>query len=433
MHVIFCYALCPAVEDPPPGSSLSNGASTVNSHKRSHSVASPANPQEALTPSQAGSANQHLNKKVKFSPLNDHQPPSLPTGSPSTAASSALQAESSRTITAFSTNALHLLPGQAQAVQFSPPATTMQPFGQQMQQTQMQVQPQPAYGDINPAGLPMNGFSNGQQSAAQQNNSMQQQAVNGSGQSQQVQQQQNTPLTFLQELNRQREEIKKQMKQFMNHLRQKAINGEISQDKARATAEKVRQEAAKKLAKYDALEAQFNASPGSAMGALPAVTEGQGGVQLPTIPEGSPNSVAQQLQTMAQQQPSGGFGDSSSAMSGNTGNANNTNTGSNQQQQQGGAAMAFVPSHNRQGSTASSSNVFTPQNNPSGALQLSPNNSGNASQLLGSPQKQLMNANLTVWSGAIKWSLMDPVTKSKKDLAFFVDAIPMRPNAAVEL
>jgi hypothetical protein len=54
------------------------------------------------------------------------------------------------------------------------------------------------------------------------------------------------PLTPIQELQRQREEIKKQMKTFMNHLRLKAQNGEISVEKAKATAEKVRQEAAKK-------------------------------------------------------------------------------------------------------------------------------------------------------------------------------------------
>lgn len=38
-----------------------------------------------------------------------------------------------------------------------------------------------------------------------------------------------------------------------------------------------------------------------------------------------------------------------------------------------------------------------------------------------------------VWSGPIQWSLVDPQTKQKRELAFYVDAVPMRSNAAVEL
>jgi hypothetical protein len=38
-----------------------------------------------------------------------------------------------------------------------------------------------------------------------------------------------------------------------------------------------------------------------------------------------------------------------------------------------------------------------------------------------------------VWSGPIQWSLVDPQTKQKRELAFYVDAVPMRSSAAVEL
>lgn len=47
----------------------------------------------------------------------------------------------------------------------------------------------------------------------------------------------------------------------------------------------------------------------------------------------------------------------------------------------------------------------------------------------GSPAKPAANP---VWSGSIQWTFVDP-NKNKKVLAFYVDAIPLRANAAVEL
>lgn len=47
----------------------------------------------------------------------------------------------------------------------------------------------------------------------------------------------------------------------------------------------------------------------------------------------------------------------------------------------------------------------------------------------GSPQR----TGPPVWSGPIKWTFVDPQQKAKRDLAFYVDAVPIRPNATAEL
>jgi hypothetical protein len=47
----------------------------------------------------------------------------------------------------------------------------------------------------------------------------------------------------------------------------------------------------------------------------------------------------------------------------------------------------------------------------------------------GSPQK----AGPPVWSGPVQWTFVDPTHVSKRELAFYVDAIPIRANATVEL
>jgi hypothetical protein len=56
------------------------------------------------------------------------------------------------------------------------------------------------------------------------------------------------------------------------------------------------------------------------------------------------------------------------------------------------------------------------------------NKSTSMKQIPSSPNKSV-----SVWSGPIQWSLVDPQTKQKRELAFYVDAIPMRSNAGVEL
>ena len=65
-----------------------------------------------------------------------------------------------------------------------------------------------------------------------------------------------------------------------------------------------------------------------------------------------------------------------------------------------------------------SHNFSTPQNQPDGTPKAP-----------GSPQKP----GPPVWSGPIQWTFVDPGQKSKRDLAFYVDAIPIRANATVEL
>ena len=61
-----------------------------------------------------------------------------------------------------------------------------------------------------------------------------------------------------QEFQRRREDIKNQMRQFMLHLHQKAQSGDISSEKAKAAAEKVRAEAAKKYVHRTAYSVLFD-------------------------------------------------------------------------------------------------------------------------------------------------------------------------------
>lgn len=168
------------------------------------------------------------------------------------------------------------------------------------------------------------------------------------------------------ELHQKREEVRSQMKQFMNHLATMAKNGTITIDKARSTADKVKAEAIKKLAMLDQLDPQnqhgFSSQP-------PPLVPSLDTQQPPLVPQSVPST------------------------------------------------SNMAPMHQRQESVKTQLSVHaTPPNN---TLTLSP--------------AQKPSASLPVWSGAVKWSFVDPATKAKRDLAFFVDAIPPRNNAAAEL
>jgi hypothetical protein len=132
----------------------------------------------------------------------------------------------------------------------------------------------------------------------------------------------------------------------------------------------------------DALEAQHNASPNVGQVALPSLDA----QQPPLVP-----SLVQQNTQDGQTQ----FQQTQTAME--NGQPNNSR-----------------PTHQRQDSTPQAGSAST--NTPSVA---------------GSPSKASQQQP-PVWSGPIKWSMVDPV-KGKKDLAFYVDAVPMRQNAVVEL
>lgn len=185
---------------------------------------------------------------------------------------------------------------------------------------------------------------------------------------QMLKQQEPSGILSQQDIQTQREEIKNQMKQFMLHLRSKASKGEISQERAKLTVEKVRQEAAKKLQYMDLLESQQNASPDL------------GQVTLPLLDAQQPPLVPNQSQPL---QP---------------------------------ATLPQQPQHiNAALAEKQASIPKTPV----------------PSNLVASPQKS--PSNLPVWSGAIQWSFVDPMNKSKKELAFYVDAVPLRASAAAEL
>lgn len=103
------------------------------------------------------------------------------------------------------------------------------------------------------------------------------------------------------------------------------------------------------------------------------------------------------------------------------------------------------PGHQRTASfsSTSSSNALQPTPNQTFAQIPGP---GSSTPTLPAQTPQTQNGKLPptgppvspnrsppVWSGPIQWSLVDPQTKQKRELAFYVDAIPMRSNAAVEL
>lgn len=134
-----------------------------------------------------------------------------------------------------------------------------------------------------------------------------------------------------------------------------------------------------------------------------AMVQAQAGLsmtQSPVLQQGMPQQPGlhgpppQQLSMMANH-PSGG----ASSNGNSTPNAA-PNAGPQQQQRQQTTPGSSIPNP-----------PLPPQNLP------------------GSPQKGAA----PVWSGPIQWSFIEPSTRNKKDLAFIVDAVPMRANATVEL
>ena len=51
----------------------------------------------------------------------------------------------------------------------------------------------------------------------------------------------------------------------------------------------------------------------------------------------------------------------------------------------------------------------------------------------GSPRKGQQQQPTPVWSGPIQWAMIDPISKMKRDLAFYVEARPVRASAVAEL
>lgn len=284
-------------------------------------------------------------------------------------------------------------------------------------------------------------------------------------QQQQIQELAQQPFS-VQDIQQKREEVKTQMKQFLTSLSSMAKAKQFSMDQARAAAEQVRAEAVKKLQLLDRLEQQQSLNRSPSLGAFGTPSNPEIGLQQ------SPAAALQQLQHMIQQnsQGSGHSAAQSQQQSLTQGSAQMQHSQQNpaqvQQQQQSvphqshnqhqqfvhdqrhQSSMPPDPAflgHQRTASFSSATSSGAQQPTPNapfvqqqGLLSTTPTLAAQTPQastraLPAKAQPASPNRSSPVWSGPIQWSLVDPQTKQKRELAFYVDAVPMRSNATVEL